>query len=123
MEKIPCLKLGTDDTRHPRLNYSPRRNFNSVVDKKHSSDSKTSKIRTMFLKKQNSALGGRIYLSLKAKMILLFSKCILLFKHYSNCLSVIYLFETIKVDEPQNALLNVYVSNPLFNYLHLKEKI
>ena len=42
LEKIPCLKLETrqttDDRRHdrrqPRLkNYSPRRNFNSVVDK------------------------------------------------------------------------------------------
>ena len=42
LEKIPSLRLETDDTtddrrhdrRHPRLkNYSPRRNLNSVVDK------------------------------------------------------------------------------------------
>ena len=34
LEKIPCLKLGTDDRRYPRLkNYSPWRNLNSVVDK------------------------------------------------------------------------------------------
>ena len=39
----------------------------------------------------------------------LFSKCILLFKHYSSCFSVFLFNEIIKVDGPQNALLNVYM--------------
>ena len=54
LEKIPCLKLETDDRRHntrhdrrhPRLkNYSPRRNLNSVVDKKSKKFQTPKKIR------------------------------------------------------------------------------